>query len=405
MRGGDTSALRAYNERLIIGAIRRHGAQSKADLARATGLSAQAVSIIVDGLIGDRLLRKQPKVRGQVGQPFTPIALNPQGAFSVGLKIGRRSVEAVLVDFVGNVVADFAATYDAPLPEIVLPLGREGARRMLQACPVEERICGLGVAMPGDLPAWAGELDLAPGALDGWREIDVAAALREATGIDTSVYNDATAACAAEMALGSGAVRPNTLYVYLGTFVGGGLVLDGRLHRGPRGNAAAIGSMPMATLGADGKPHQLLHEASLIVLERQLAAAGIAARAALAAPDPPPNVAHLADHWLATAAPALARAAVAAAGVVEIEAVVLDGVAPPWLLERLRARLAEALDGFNRKGLAGFAVVNGSVGRPARVLGAALLPLHARYVPDPDALVSQPRHRPDGDAACQRVAT
>jgi len=94
MRGGDSSALRAYNERLIYDAIRSHGPLSKAELARVTGLSAQAAAVIVRDLLADGMLLENAKVRGRIGQPMTPLALNPRGAFAVGLKIGRRSVDA-----------------------------------------------------------------------------------------------------------------------------------------------------------------------------------------------------------------------------------------------------------------------------------------------------------------------
>ena len=93
LRGGDQSGMRAYNRRMILNLIRQSGALPKAEIARATGLSAQAVSVIVNELLRDRLVRKEERVRGRVGQPHTPISIDPDGALSVGLKIGRRSLE------------------------------------------------------------------------------------------------------------------------------------------------------------------------------------------------------------------------------------------------------------------------------------------------------------------------
>ncbi|MEO1092452.1 MAG: ROK family transcriptional regulator [Pseudomonadota bacterium] len=395
MRGGDTSALRAFNERLIIGAIRQHGPLSKAELARATGLSAQAASTIVNALVGDQLLVKQPKVRGQVGQPYTPMALAPDGAFSLGVKIGRGSVEAVLVDFVGGVVANREGRFEAPLADIAMPMAVDCARAVLGTASrkVRSRIAGVGIAMPGDLPAWSVELGLAPGALEGWRSLDVAAAMHVGTDLPAEVYNDATAACAAEMALGDTLGGGSALYLYLGTFAGGGLVLDGRLFRGSRGNAAAVGSMPMAVADEDGRPLQLLHEASVAVLERRLAPLGVAGIDGLAADDGPPVVAAVVERWIAEAGRALARTMIATAAVLDIETVVLDGLLGRRHLERLAAATEAALEGFNTKGLSPFTLRLGSVGRSARVLGAALLPLSQRYSADPDALVAGPREK------------
>jgi len=395
VRGGDTSRLRAYNERLIIGAIRQAGALSKAEIARATGLSAQAASVIVNRLLAEHLLAKRRKVRGQVGQPQTPIALNPEGAYGLGVKIGRRSVEAVLVDFLGAVVASRRFAHAAPLPGPALAQAAAAARE-LAALARPGRLAGLGVAMPGDLHEWAVELGQTPGALDGWRGLDVAGALAAATGLETTVSNDATAACAAELALGDAIACRSALYLYLGAFIGGGLVLDGRLHRGARGNAAALGSMPMAGADAQGRARQLIHDASPLFLESALDAAGLDGAALIAGRQAAPQAEAEAEaeaafaRWLDTAAPALARACVAAASVVDVEVVVIDGILNPAWRRAVVAATRAALDGFSTAGLSPFMLMTGSIGEPARVLGAALAPLQARFAPDPDLVLRGP---------------
>src|SRR3954447_753209 len=97
-RGG-----RVYNARGVLSLVRHHGALPKADIARLTGLSPPTVQVIVQALETDGLLLKREALRGRVGQPSVPLSLNPEGAFSFGVKIGRRSAEIVLMDFVGNV--------------------------------------------------------------------------------------------------------------------------------------------------------------------------------------------------------------------------------------------------------------------------------------------------------------
>ena len=102
-RGSNQEGVRQYNERVVLQTIRLHGALPKADLARLTHLSPQTVSIIIERLQEDDLVIKQARVRGKVGQPSVPISLNPDGAFSVGIKVGRRNMDALLVDFTGRV--------------------------------------------------------------------------------------------------------------------------------------------------------------------------------------------------------------------------------------------------------------------------------------------------------------
>ncbi|MCH9674251.1 MAG: winged helix-turn-helix domain-containing protein, partial [Gammaproteobacteria bacterium] len=89
--GASQPGIRAHNERLVLSLIRRHGSLSKADIARRSGLSAQTVSVIIRSLEKEHLLIRGAPVRGKVGQPSIPMALNPDGVFSVGIKIGRRS--------------------------------------------------------------------------------------------------------------------------------------------------------------------------------------------------------------------------------------------------------------------------------------------------------------------------
>ena len=388
MRGGDATGLRAYNERLTITAIRQAGALSKAEIARTTGLSGQAATVIVNSLLDEGLLVKREKVRGRVGKPFTPIALNPEGAYSLGVKIGRRSLEMLLVDFAGAVVASRSTPYRAPLPAQTMALATGTAMELVDSLKrgLRARIVGLGVAMPWVLHEWSDVLGLDREAIAAWREIDVAADLEAATGLPVSVYNDATAACAAEMIAGDRIGRSSALYIYLGTFVGGGVVIDGRLHRGAQLNAGALGSMPMDGTGGDGRPHQLIHQASVIDLERALATAGFDV-SDMFGPHDTPDVDDVFDAWLRRAVEALARAVVSAMSVVDFEEVVIDGLLRPDWRRRVVDGVTSAYGRFDCTGLSPIEIATGSIGPKARVLGAALLPLIGRFSPDTDLLV------------------
>ena len=393
MRGGNSTGLRAYNERLTITAIRQAGALSKAEIARTTGLSGQAATVIVNSLLDKGFLVKREKVRGQVGKPFTPIALNPEGAFSLGVKIGRRSLEVLLVDLGGAVVASRSTAYRAPLPAHTMALATGTALELIDSLKRElrTRIVGLGVAMPWGLHEWSDVLGLQREAIAAWREIDVAAELEAATGLSVSLYNDATAACAAEMIAGDRIVRSSALYIYLGTFVGGGVVIDGRLHRGEQLNAGALGSMPMGETGDDGRPHQLIHQASVIDLERALTAAGLDVSEVFD-PRGTPDAEGIFDAWLRRAIEALARAVVSAMSVVDFEEVVIDGLLRPDRRRRVVDGVTRAYDRFNCTGLSPIEIATGSIGPKARVLGAALLPLIGRFSPDTDLLVKTARN-------------
>ena len=388
MRSGESIGLRAFNERLMISAIRQAGALSKAEIARTTGLSGQAATVIVNSLLDEGLLVKREKVRGRIGKPFTPIALNPEGAYSLGVKIGRRSLEVLLVDFCGDIVASRTIPYHAPFPSQTMAMAMDTALELMDSLKrsLRARIVGLGVAMPWVLHEWFDVLGLEREAIAAWREIDVAAELEAATGLAASLYNDATAACAAEMIAGDRISRRSAMYIYLGTFVGGGVVIGGRLYRGEQLNAGALGSMPIGDTDGAGNPLQLIHQASVIDLERALAAAGFD-ESEMLDPTGTQDPEEVFSAWLERAVEALSRAVVSAMSVVDFETVVIDGLLRPDWRRRVVDGVAGAYGKFDCTGLSPIEIATGSIGPKARVLGAALLPLIGRFSPDTELLV------------------
>src|SRR5574343_335164 len=121
VRGSNHEGMRQYNELTVLQAIRLQGAIPKAQLARLTQLSKQTVSIIVERLLADDLLCKQDRIRGGIGQPSVPLALNPDGAYSLGVQVGRRSLEVLVADFTGQIRQHHVLRYSHPDPDVILP--------------------------------------------------------------------------------------------------------------------------------------------------------------------------------------------------------------------------------------------------------------------------------------------
>lgn len=350
------------NERHILATIRQRGPMARADLAKSLGLSAQAVTNITRGLIAAGLLDDGEPVRGKVGQPSRPLRLVPAGAYFLGLKVGRRSAEMLLVDFAGEVVAERILPYPHPTPEAVVAFARQTAAAFCAQVP-SAACAGLGVALPFYLWDWGV-------AMQGWRDFDLQAALEQATALPVWVENDASCACGAEL-LRNPDLPDDFLHLYLGHFAGGGLVLGGRLHFGPGRNAGAMGSAPVPVSG--GRAAQLLDIASISVLENR---AGQAM---------PPECAdwpvpwHLRMNWIVDAAQAMAWASLSAVAVADLRMVVIDGALPPDWRRELVAATATALGRLPSAGLELPQVREGGLGRRARALGAAALPLTALF--------------------------
>ncbi len=387
-RGTNQSGVRVYNERLALSLIRRNGALSKVELARLTGLSVQTINDIVGRLEAEGLLLRQDPQRGRVGQPAVPFALNPEGAFSLGLKVGRRSTDLVLVDFCGVVRHRRHAFHAYPLPEALLGFVREAVGEMAGALSVEQggRVAGLGIAMPFELWNWEAELGAPAGTMAGWRGFDMEAEIGALCPWPVMTCNDASSACAAELFLGTGWRFRDFLYVFIGSFIGGGVVLNGSLFPGRTGNAGAIGSFPVG----GGRPRkQLIRVASLHGLEAELTAAGFDAGPIYRTTGGWPEYGAVLERWIERTAGHLAELAVAATSIIDFEAVVIDGAFPAGVRARLVERTVRAVGRFDGQGLSAVTVCAGSVGSDARAIGGAALPLLANFARDRDVLFKE----------------
>ena len=120
--GTNQEGTSAHNRRVIIDALRVNGSLSRADLARATKLTKQTVSNIIEELEGDGLVVSLDAVRQGRGQPSTPYRLVAEGAFAIGLHIDRHLTRAVAVDLLGNVLVRAEAS-------LSLGSSRLGSRR------------------------------------------------------------------------------------------------------------------------------------------------------------------------------------------------------------------------------------------------------------------------------------
>lgn len=383
-RGTNQSGMRDHNERLVLSLVRQHGSLAKSDIARMTGLSAQTVSVIMRELEEDKLLVRQAPLRGKIGQPSIPMALNPEGAFFIGLKIGRRSAELVLIDFLGNVRAMLQHSYRYPAPRETVEFVTAGIKTMrAELTPAQDkRIAGLGIAMPFELWNWADTAGAPRDVMDEWRHRDIRADIQAQCEFPVYLQNDATSACGAELVFGQAGAARDFVYFYIGAFAGGGIVLNGRLYSGPKGNAGALGSMPVP--GPDGKPTQLIDVASIAMLEKALSAKGIDGSYLWTSPQEWGDIGRELDEWIASASRALAYAIVAASSVIDFEAAVIDGWMPLDVRRRLVEAIRQAISGIDAEGLKLPFVREGTVGIHARALGGASLPLSERFLVRPN---------------------
>ena len=404
-RGTNQIGVRLYNERLVLSLIRRHRELPKADIARLTGLSPQTISIIMNQLTDDGLLLKGSPTRGRVGQPSVPYSLNPEGAFAFGLKIGRRSVDLYLINFTGEIVEALHQTYNYPTPSGIRDFARAGIERVMSKLSKEQsaRVAGLGIGAPYEMWTWHEEIGAPKDEIDIWRTINIRAEIAAVCPWPVYYANDITAACAAELMFGIGADHIDYLYIFIGSFIGGGLVLDGHLFPGRTQNAAALGSMPAQGVDIASRP-QLMNVASIYVLERKLLAEGRDPTILWQSPDDwGEDLGPVLDEWIAEVATSIAYSIIAAIAVIDVETVIVDGAFPRSVRQRVIEQTRIAIGKVRQQGLSHFSIIEGSIGNAARAMGGASLPLLANFTQDREVLFKDDGKSPPSTERAKRA--
>ncbi|MEF2074374.1 ROK family transcriptional regulator [Consotaella aegiceratis] len=413
-QGSNSGQIRRFNERVILAALRRMGRASKADLARIASLTNNAAGVIVQELEKAGLVSVLGKKRnGGPGQPPTMLALNPTGAYAIGIRLDRGTIKTVLVDFTGAALAQYVHTLDLPSPQDTVALLAEDISKLLERLAPDRRnrLVGIGLATPYNLGAWLELLSLPAATFRCWEDFDLGAAISEATGLEVVIENDGAAATIAELFYGQGRRIDDFLYLFVGPAIGGGFVSDGEYYRGSNGNAGDIGMIPVRPSSLPSAPSTdktwdiLLSRASVNSLVRHLRWSGQVITglddiepAASAAPS-------ATAEWIDDCVEALAPATLAACSILDVAAVVLDGDLPPAVLEDLASRLERRMAAEAAESRPPPPLVLGTLGKDAGAIGAATLPLHLNFSPHAAILTrgdARARLNPNGRTEADR---
>jgi predicted NBD/HSP70 family sugar kinase len=263
-----SSAIREQNLRALLAVLRDHGPAARADIVARTGLSIPTVSAGLRVFEAEGLIREFGQTTGRRGPRASIYELLRDGVLVLGIDIGARHVRTVLSGLDGEVLEAFDAPLARPRADDVL----EAVRALPAQIGVRfERVELAVVGTPGIVDPDSGRVGAAPN-IDGWEGIFAADAVGGALGVPVSVENDVNLAALGEQARGAGRDVPDFAYLSVGTGVGAGIVVQGRLHRGARGAAGEVGFLPV---GAD--PFDVSNGTHRGAMEAALSAVGVAA--------------------------------------------------------------------------------------------------------------------------------
>lgn len=357
-------------DRRVLSTLWRLGEASRVEISHATGLTKPTITGVVNMLTERGLVVEREPRRGLRGQPARPVALVPQAFFSAGVNFSHSYLDAGIVDMSGELLKVHRADLEEPTIANIAAASFELVETLIGDLALDRRrVLGVGFTAPGDLQANGG---LAAHALfPDLVGIKMREALSEHATFPVFVENDGRACAIGESVIGAGRSASTFMLVHIGHGVGGGLIIEGKPLIGAHGNAGPLGGFfPLSSPRPSGQD-----------LFNHLEAHGVACNdfnqlEALSPADCTPL-----SEWLDRASEQLQHIVPGAAVLVDPGLVVLGGRLPPNLLEYIVERIdmkafVQVPDQIERA-----TMVASVLGSRAGVVGAALLPIHAGFLP------------------------
>lgn len=243
------SLIRDINQVRVLNLLRERGLASRAEIAQVLGLTRSTVTNLVNSLLQqDLVIDNGTRVmRHGTGRPGVGIQLNPKGTYFIGADLGVEELNTIIINLQGHVIARGHMPFkksDAP-QDVLKRLAELILKSLADAGLERARVNGIGVTLPATVDG--GRLLNAP--LLAWHDIEVAGILMDMLQTEVIVENDANAAALAQLYFGRDRVVKNLVYLSLGSGVGAGIVIDGRIYRGSFGAAGEVGYMRLAVTG------------------------------------------------------------------------------------------------------------------------------------------------------------
>jgi predicted NBD/HSP70 family sugar kinase len=320
----------------------------------------------------------------------------------------------VLVDLAGNVRHRLYAEIETPSPSETLDLMCDMVETLAtrQGLGLDE-VAGLGLGVPGPMhraEGGAGYL-VNPKAFPGWHDIPLATWLRERLDMPVYLENNALAAAVGERWYGAGRQIGTFFYIYFGSGLGGGLIMNGQPYEGFTGNAGEIGYLPTvlsrdaANPPVEDEPHVGLHFNMPRLYER-LRRGGTEVGTLedldrLVAEGHPGML-----EWMDDASDHLTALVLAIEYVLDPEAICFGGRLSDRIVGGLMERVARLLP--NRRPRGKVDVPRhflATAGADAGALGVATLPIYEIFAPAPRVLLKARRSASNGHKGQHRPVT
>ncbi|MDX3072337.1 ROK family transcriptional regulator [Streptomyces sp. NPDC088354] len=245
---GSQSSLHRANLERVVRAVRLAGSLTQAEIARSTGLSAATVSNIVRELRDSGTVQVTPTSSG--GRRARAVTLSGDAGIVVGVDFGHSHLRVAVGNLAHQVLAEQSEPFDVDTSASEgFDRAEQLVTRLIESTDVgTDKVIGVGLGVPGPIDVETGTLG-STAILPGWGGLNPRQELAERLGMPVQVDNDANLGALGELVWGSGRGVKDLAYIKVASGVGAGLVMDGRIYRGPGGTAGEIGHITLDESG------------------------------------------------------------------------------------------------------------------------------------------------------------
>jgi len=269
---GRPRMIRQTNAEILLRLLREAGPCSKADLVRASGLSAPSVTNVIGTLTSAGLVETLGEGDSTGGRPPDILSFNAHRGCIAGVEITRDAIRMMLADLNGDefTQSDIAIRKSRSTPaEICRQIGEELLRLLRGRKLARNRLLRLTVGVPAIVNVDEGTV-LAFTALRDWRNVPLGSMLSRELHCAVLIDNDTNLAAAGELHSGAAKGEENFVFITIGEGVGAGIFLNGSIYRGSQWSAGEIGYLRVPSISRE---HPAIHKYG--ELETALSTSGI----------------------------------------------------------------------------------------------------------------------------------
>lgn len=263
--------IKERNFRVVFDLARRQGELLRSDISKATGMTPPTVMKVVQSFAERGILAEAGEAETSLGRRPTRLVFCPGAALAVGILFEGGEMHAGIADLSGTVVRNSKIPMEHAFNENTVPLLVRSIRELTDG--VRAPVLGVGLGVPGVVDQGRGIIEFAPliGIVDPMDCTGICRSIFSQTGLPVCLENDVNAAAMGEYYYRRLPDEDDLLYIAVGTGIGAGIVLNGRLRRGSRNLAGELGySVQNASFRVDRtRPGWLESQIGMDSLQRQ----------------------------------------------------------------------------------------------------------------------------------------